>query len=187
MRSYFDGRKREIGIVILVIACVVMAECARSISTANVIFFFASRGNARSQDPVPKVHKQFLPDVVFQKIWKQTNYTKEVLQLPVVLISVNGSIVIVTNSETSWLDWESRWEFADGTSSKSFEVDSAFGEGLNWHLRCCGFRYGIDEGENTVATIPYWSIGIPLTLISAWCLLSKPRTKPAAKPEPSDA
>jgi hypothetical protein len=27
-------------------------------------------------------------------------------------------------------------------------------------------------------TFPYWSIVIPLTMISAWCLLSKPRTIP---------
>jgi hypothetical protein len=29
--------------------------------------------------------------------------------------------------------------------------------------------------------IPYWSIAIPLTIFSAWCLLTKPRTKPELK------
>jgi len=32
--------------------------------------------------------------------------------------------------------------------------------------------------------VPYWSIVAPLTLLSAWCLLTKPRTKPATKREP---
>ena len=33
--------------------------------------------------------------------------------------------------------------------------------------------------------VPYWSIGIPLTLLSAWLLLSKPRWKPAKPLRPS--
>jgi hypothetical protein len=36
-------------------------------------------------------------------------------------------------------------------------------------------------------TLPFWSIVIPFTLISAWCLLTKPRAKHATKSEPADA
>jgi hypothetical protein len=35
--------------------------------------------------------------------------------------------------------------------------------------------------------IPYWSIAMPLTLFSAWCLLTNPRNKSVTKPEPSHA
>ena len=51
----------------------------------------------------------------------------------------------------------------------------------SWRWRFAGF--GIhdrtyDENEMfTVLLIPYWSIVIPLTLLSAWLILSKPRTK----------
>jgi hypothetical protein len=35
--------------------------------------------------------------------------------------------------------------------------------------------------------LSYWSIVLPLTLISAWCLLTKPRAKRATTPEPAHA
>ena len=62
---------------------------------------------------------------------------------------------------------------------------------VDWRWEGYGFRSGvIDEydGKSTFQAIPYWSIVIPLTLISLWLLLSKrPKsnqkkiTEPAAK------
>jgi hypothetical protein len=46
----------------------------------------------------------------------------------------------------------------------------------------CGveFRGGTMGGETTMTAflLHYWSIVVPLTLISAWCLLTKSRSKP---------
>jgi len=47
----------------------------------------------------------------------------------------------------------------------------------------CGFKYGmklIPQGpvcKVNFRMIPYWSLVIPLTLLSAWLLLSKPRAE----------
>ncbi len=56
-------------------------------------------------------------------------------------------------------------------------------------------KYGpfLFRNESTYAArgfslrIPYWSIVIPLTLLSAWLLLSKPRKPMSVTPSPADA
>ena len=58
-------------------------------------------------------------------------------------------------------------------------------ETLVWQWQCLGFAYGAGLTHligitAQVRTIPYWSIVIPLTAISAFLLLSKPR-----KPNPN--
>jgi hypothetical protein len=35
--------------------------------------------------------------------------------------------------------------------------------------------------------VPYWTVTLPIALISAWCLLSKSRAKPATNTESADA
>jgi hypothetical protein len=56
---------------------------------------------------------------------------------------------------------------------------------------CLVFKFGMYNWPNglrmTFVTVPFPSIVIPLALASAWCLLTKPRTKAATKPEPSHA
>jgi hypothetical protein len=66
-----------------------------------------------------------------------------------------------------------------------------------WKWRGLGFAYGTFPPEDfgnpkdgVIAFrffVPYWSVVVILTLISAWCLLTKPRPKTAAKPESADA
>ncbi len=45
-----------------------------------------------------------------------------------------------------------------------------------WNFKCFGFGYGIVDNGG-FCRVPYWSIVIPLTLLSAHLLLSKPRVK----------
>ena len=48
---------------------------------------------------------------------------------------------------------------------------------ITWKIRCLGFGIGDCSGRTTsVLRVPYWSFTVPLTLISLWLLLSKPRT-----------
>lgn len=55
-----------------------------------------------------------------------------------------------------------------------------------WKWRFCGFYSGTAPNpKSTIFLVSFWSIVIPLTLISVWLLLSKPRT--ARKPESSPA
>ncbi len=55
---------------------------------------------------------------------------------------------------------------------------------LDWEIRLFGFHFGHGVPRqvyisHTFLVIPYWSIVIPLTLLSAWLLFSKPRAKKA--------
>lgn len=47
-----------------------------------------------------------------------------------------------------------------------------------WHWQAWGFRFGhcdVSGFEIVTWQVPYWSVVIPLTLLSAYLLLSKPR------------
>ena len=66
-----------------------------------------------------------------------------------------------------------------------FDVDFLSEDG--WVMRCVttftteqvGSQFGTTAIETPVWSIPYWSIVVPLTLLAAWLLLSKPRVKSA--------
>jgi hypothetical protein len=50
------------------------------------------------------------------------------------------------------------------------------GEWFDWRWHALEFGYGTERrGEHLLLKIPYWSIVIPLTLLSAYLLLIKPR------------
>jgi len=59
-----------------------------------------------------------------------------------------------------------------------------------WYWQFMGFGSGTGNAHIYLFwTIPYWSIVVPLTLLSAWLLLSKPRAKkiePTASKPPND-
>lgn len=54
---------------------------------------------------------------------------------------------------------------------------------LTWHWRFCGFCSAEHQDKRRAGGVlkiwlfPYWSIVIPLTALSAWLLLSKPRAR----------
>ena len=49
-------------------------------------------------------------------------------------------------------------------------------DGLRWHWKCCGFGVydWVDEPVRAIE-IPHWSVVLPLTALSAYLLLTKPR------------
>ena len=58
---------------------------------------------------------------------------------------------------------------------------------FQWYFRISGVAVGrlaeLPEGtQHLVTMVPYWSIVVPLTSLSAWLLLSKPRTAKRAEP-----
>lgn len=63
------------------------------------------------------------------------------------------------------------------------EIDPLDDEPFGWRLRSCGFGVGgnLDDSPEyywlIAWQIPYWSIVVPLTLLSAWLLLSKPKQR----------
>ena len=46
-------------------------------------------------------------------------------------------------------------------------------EDIVWQFQCCGFAVGVEKPNGPIFLIPYWSIEIPLMLISAYLLLVK--------------
>ena len=92
-------------------------------------------------------------------------------------MSMNQSIVLASaNLET--------WEPPEWQTGSSSSADSVLDGGrITWRFRWYGFGVGtLAQGDMgmMISTIPYWSIVIPLTLLSAYLLLSKPR--PAKTP-----
>ena len=81
---------------------------------------------------------------------------------------------------TSGIVWHTQ---AIRRSIKTDEFEGLRG-GVDWQL--CGFRL-ILHPVAFAYVLPYWSIVTPLTLLSAWLLLSKPRSKPAATQPTVDA
>lgn len=69
---------------------------------------------------------------------------------------------------------------------------------VHWHLQLSDFDFGLMDSEclsqvpgkanwtrrEGIWQIPYWSIVIPLSLLSAWLLLSKPRSTRLASRRP---
>jgi hypothetical protein len=74
-------------------------------------------------------------------------------------------------------------------SQRQIDLRPFWGEDVTlWRMRFIGIDmrrqewWGRGPHALTAITVPYWLIAVPLTLISAWCLLSKPRSKPARIP-----
>ena len=136
MREFFNERRRKIGVVTLVLACVVMAGWMRS----------------------SFVQDQF----TFQLFW----------WLPhVELVSAFNHVILATldietNGVPTWMSEKAtvkKWRLNYcGTSATTPISDQAFSVG--------GEVFGIGVGTSTVSAIwcefPYWSIVLPLTLLS---------------------
>jgi hypothetical protein len=70
-----------------------------------------------------------------------------------------------------WLVIPGSW-FEDETVGLDFTISAgATGFSVNWQ----GFSSTFGLSSEFEWLIPYWSVTIPLTLISLWLLLSKPR------------
>jgi hypothetical protein len=81
------------------------------------------------------------------------------------------------------LGWESLYHSSDIDWIKDLE-DSA-DEQFTWRRKFGGFIFGRTKGFFTdaysFAVLPYWSLVLPLTLLSAWLLLIMPRPAKSAK------
>ena len=87
------------------------------------------------------------------------------------------------HGKPAWPDWRSEVTVDAGRLNNG---------NVQWNWRCCGFGRGAtaiaaDGSMAQLWTIPYWSVTTPLTLLSAFLLLSKPRKltqKKLAEPIP---
>ena len=126
--------------------------------------------------------------------WMRSFITFDALYAPIgQLISANGGIYGELSVETP-LDFSF---FSYGSQGPNVKGRADYYNDPNmvrkfWHWRFFGFAYGFqhaDREQAILCIIPYWSIVIPLTLVSAYLLLSKPRTqalKGISEPMPSE-
>ena len=160
MGDYFKPWRKKIGVATLVIACVLAGGWVRSISDQDVVF-------------IQRQRNAFVDNHV--------------------LISMQGAI--------SW----SRWSPIETDTPKPLEYrhsknpgpsdDDWKGAEVHWHWQWNGFDFGASSVKETmwmgqvkpwtreveVWQIPYWFLVVPLMLLSAYLLFSKPRNLPATR------
>lgn len=125
MMGYFKLRRRKVGVITLVVACVFVAGWVRSNLADDRISFDA-------------------------------------FERTISIVSASGGIAC-----------ESR-KFSDIWDALQSRRGSTWDRGVKV----------ASPPINRPQIIPYWSIVIPLTLLSAWLLLSKPRAKPTTPANP---
>lgn len=94
--------------------------------------------------------------------------------LPIWFCSNDGTLIIITEIPIGWDTFEpslSMWETEEPKSWNKF-----FPSDIKWSFQWCGFGYA--RAEFQFLTFPYWSMTIPLTLLSTYLLLWMPRKKP---------
>ena len=107
--------------------------------------------------------------------WMRSTYIKDVfvppqwIGLDASLLSLEHSIAYQHfNTETALSPSERLWAsfLIDGSEINAPSHD--------WRWKSSGFGY-ISKPSGYCLVIPYWSLVLPLTLLSAWLILIKPR------------
>jgi hypothetical protein len=150
MTTYFHGWKRKIGIGLLGLTCVFEVGWMRSYSVTDRIQF--EDGGT----------------------YKTPTWSLE---------SMDGAVVYVYRYteygvETNWCEVQSVPSRDTLKSRLSAGMVSEYAEPLRWVWNFYGFGSAKIEAEfqlHEAHFAPYWAIVTPLALISAWCLLTKPR------------
>ena len=167
MGEFFKGWRRKAGCVTLMMACVLLFGWARSTGQCDEIFwtFNQSRHDVDSLDNCICINRQTpAPDPSFmQSGWVSAK-----------LSEVGGYRPEDRNNEGTFPRFDPMKRY-DNSMSK-----------IRWRWDWIGFHAGVADNDDRAVIsrietymIPYWSIVVPLTLLSAYLLLSKPRpTKP---------
>ncbi|MDB5345400.1 MAG: hypothetical protein JWP89_3777 [Schlesneria sp.] len=159
MWSFFHGWRRKAGAVTLVMACAVLGMWLRGrLYSDSIICRVASHQaiaialDERSLQWISLSESDKSPKRQFVKDSQgRMQATAEYLIDPKLKID---------------------WDF--GSTERPPMLEASYW--LDWN----DFRFGIatgDLGETRILTMPYWTIVIPLTLLSAYLILWKPRSK----------
>ena len=155
MDDFFKSWQRRIGIVLLVMACMVTAGWVRSPFVTDTVSYATGTYS---------MHIWFSADGSFGLIRDGCDSEKFFKKHPDLKLAVAGP------------------NFPAWQTMKSGIIDLST---VKWQWRWMGFDVGENEEDDghwwTYVSIPYWSIVIPLTLISSWLLLSKRRQTTSKK------
>jgi hypothetical protein len=108
-------------------------------------------------------------------MWIRSVYVKDVF-VPPQWVGLKASLLSLEHSIAY-----QHFDTAAPTSERlwvSFSIDGSEinAPGHDWQWRSNGFGYISDPGR-TCLVIPYWSLAVPITLLSACLILWKPRKK----------
>lgn len=156
MREFFKGWRRKAGRVTLVMACAFAAGWVRSFSLEDRWYVILSGKS---------IHRVVSsPEGIAWELW---GYPFQIFRPETI--------------DQPGPRWKSK---AISPFGAFYQVDVI--RDLKW----CGFRYR--DGElisshfpSQLLIAPYWSLVIPLTVASAWLLLSKPRQATTPEPTPT--
>ncbi len=155
MTTYFKPLRQKVGVVTLAISCLLMSGWVRSQSMQDT--FAVRTGSAYRFKLV--------------SAWQR---------LVFVIIHIDSNEQFTFTFWTSESAVRSEWRLllVPPVPTLSFRIDNRFlatGNGVA--------QFGNTKISADSFHLPYWSVVIPLTLLSAWLLLSKPRqTKPSTEP-----
>lgn len=154
MGDVFKGWRRKIGVVTLVMACVLMAGWARSQRIGEC--FNVSHAGTRRYDLGSDQNRVFLS----------------------LLSAQSGDSIRLRNSNGTEVFVPFYMKMSRGLERRLTECKT------EWRCQLWGFEIwkvqtpDIPQFRNlTVMFIPYWSIVLPMTLLSAYLILWKPRSK----------
>jgi len=165
MGEFFKGWRRKIGVLTLVMACVMMGAWVRSFGRMELIHICPGRslviigsrnGSLCLMRSVYQTHEVAISKSI-------TIFNSSLKRIGVGCSSEKSS------DETNIKYWtKENWPVHD-TVSQSYWTFGGFLFGTESHTTIS------DEHDELIAMAPYWSIVVPLTLISLWILLCNPR------------
>ena len=157
MIEFFRGWKRKVGCVTLVLACVFSAGWVRSSSIFDGVHFnFGSTEYTVYSEDGGLWFARYLDIPISEpEPWISWNSAK-ITEWDGYTVDANGYRQPFVPSRFVYTDWVWNWagfEFCGGKSKYEPNFPA------------------------TIGAIPYWFLVLPLTAMSAWFLLSKPRAK----------
>lgn len=131
---------------------------------------------------------------LFAAGWVRGSYVADELRFPITrktageITSANEGCYFIYQQRLTGDDLVCRWSFAVQNEQRAYvgnffsniatpgkgEVDDEVGWTVNYFGFYAGSAHNKQFGRGIVV-VPYWSIVLPLTLLSAWLLLSKPK------------
>jgi hypothetical protein len=155
MREFFRGWRRKTGCATLVLACVSMLGWMRSREYVDIVTVF-TRGNV--------THFCVSDRECFKWIMTTAPVNRSAAAIPQLGLSTRK--VSNLDADHSFAPIFSRApDWRTNLSTAGFQIgDASFSVP------------GFGDYRASIVQVPYWSIVLPLTLLSAWLILSKPRS-----------
>jgi hypothetical protein len=154
MHTFFHGWRRKVGVATLVMACLMMGLWMRSRFILDTV--------------------RYCPDGRY-------HYSITLAPSAIRWVRLQGSGSFLSPRFFDF-DWDSK-EYSKGDDDPI--LDPRVGWQSKWNWQACGFQFGsfqdssqsIVNGEVEIGFIPYWSLVLPLTALSAYLILWKPRKR----------